>query len=262
MKVILSLPLLVARLHRTPVGRAVHRHHEGVRNRVHARQLRNAEQAPGGDHGRRRGPVRLRQRRAPRRVLHQRREDRGSDASRRTPRQIRPALLESPLSPTRRRHVRGRDREGGRERPAAEPVRHGRGGRRLRQRRVRGPVRHELRRQHALSQQRQRHVCRRHRARRRGGRRLEHERRLRGLRQRRPPRSLRHALPGMELPAESPLRREEARIPRLLPPRQFRGDRQRPLPQQRRRHIRRRLGEGGHRERAGQGSRHRLRRLR
>ena len=60
------------------------------------------------------------------------------------------------------------------------------------------------------------------------------------------------------LRAESLLRREEAGIPRLLPPRQFRGDCQRPLPQQRRRHIHRRLGEGGHHERAGQGSRRRL----
>ena len=51
----------------------------------------------------------------------------------------------------------------GSERDAAERLRHGRRGRRLRQRRLRGPVRHQLRRQHALSQQRRRHVHRRHR---------------------------------------------------------------------------------------------------
>ena len=65
------------------------------------------------------------------------------------------------------RDVHRRHREGRVDRDAAELLRHGRRGRRLRQRRLRGSVRHQLRRQHALSQQRRRHVHRRHRPRRR-----------------------------------------------------------------------------------------------
>ena len=47
---------------------------------------------------------------------------------------------------------------------AAEPLRHGRRRRRLRQRRLRRPLRHRLWRQHALSQQGRRHLRRRDRA--------------------------------------------------------------------------------------------------
>ena len=130
-------------------------------------QLRHVEQVPGRDHGRRRGPARLRQRRPPGHVLHERREDRRPDADGQTARQVRCEVLEPPLSPEAGRHVRRRHREGRSHRHAAELLRHGRRGRRLRQRRLRRPLRHQLRRQHALSQQRQRHVHRRHRPRRR-----------------------------------------------------------------------------------------------
>ena len=51
------------------------------------------------------------------------------------------------------------------------------------------------------------------------------------------------------------LRREEAGLPRLLPPRQLRRHDQPPVPQQRRRHVHRRLREGRHRRSAGQGAR-------
>jgi hypothetical protein len=53
------------------------------------------------------------------------------------------------------------------------------------------------------------------------------------LRQRRPPRPLRHPLRRVELPGERLLRGEEARLPRLLPSRQLRGDDEPALPQQR-----------------------------
>ena len=59
-------------------GRAVHRHHAGVRHRLQARELRHVEQVPARDDGRRRGPARLRQRRPPGHLLHERREDRRS----------------------------------------------------------------------------------------------------------------------------------------------------------------------------------------
>ena len=79
-------------------------------------------------------------------------------------RQVGPRVLEPALPPERGRHVHRRHREGRPHRNAAEPLRHGRRGRRLRQRRLRGPLRHQLRRQHALPQQRRRHLHRRHRA--------------------------------------------------------------------------------------------------
>ncbi len=59
--------------------------------------------------------------------------------------------------------LRRRHREGRPHRHAAEPLRHGRRGGRLRQRRLPGPLRDELRRQHAVPQQRRRHLHRRHR---------------------------------------------------------------------------------------------------
>ena len=86
-------------------------------------------------------------------------------------------------------------------------------------------------------------------------RRMERERRVLRLRQRRPARSVRHALRRVELPEEPPLRRQEAGLPRLLPPRQLRGRRQRPVSQQRRRHVHRRVRQGGYRRRrAARGS--------
>ena len=78
--------------------------------------------------------------------------------------------------------------------------------------------------------------------------RLERQRGVLRLRQRRPARPVRHALRRLELREQPLLRREEARLPRLLPPRQLRWRRQHPLPQQRRRHVHRRLGEGRDRQ--------------
>ena len=83
--------------------------------------------------------------------------------------------------------------------------------------------------------------------RRRRCRRLERERRVLRLRQRRQARSVRHPLSLMDLPEQPPLRGEEARLPRLLSPGQFRRCDEHPLSQQRERHVHRRLGEGGYR---------------
>ena len=69
------------------------------RHRLQARELRHVEQVPGRDHGRRRGPAGLRQRRPPGRVLHERREDRRSDAGGQTARQVRPEILEPAVPP-------------------------------------------------------------------------------------------------------------------------------------------------------------------
>ena len=80
-----------------------------------------------------------------------------------------PRLLEPALPQQRRRHLHRRDRPGWR---AAALLRHGRGGRRLRQRRPPGPLCHQYRPQHSLSQQRRRHLHRRDRESRCGGRRL------------------------------------------------------------------------------------------
>ena len=93
------------------------------------------------------------------------------------PAEDRTEVLESPLSPEERRHLRRRDGEG---RPAGRRLRNGRRGRRLRQRRLRRPLRHRVRRQQALSQQRRRHLHRRDVASRRRRQRLVHQRRLGG----------------------------------------------------------------------------------
>ena len=69
---------------------------------------------------------------------------------------------------------------------------------------------------------RRRHVRRRDAGGRRRGRRVERQRRVLRLRQRRQARSLRDPLRRVELPAQSLLRREEARLPRLLSSRQLR----------------------------------------
>ena len=116
--------------------------------------------------------------------------------------------------------------------------------------------------QHALPQQRKRHVHRRHPARGRRRRRMERQRRLLRLRQRRQARSVRHPLSGVGVPEQPLLRGEEARLPRLLPSRQLQRDRQHPLSQQRRRHVRGRIDEGRHCRRQRQGARRRVRRLR
>ena len=226
-------------------GRAVHRHHPGRRHRLHARELRDVEQVPGGDHGRRRRPARLRQRRPPGRVLHQRREDRRPDAAR----------ASCPTSPTATfwnrlyhqnagRHVHRRDGEGRPHRHAAEPLRHGRGGGRLRQRRLRRPLRHQLRRQHALPQQRGRHVHRRDES-------APEWLPADGARAPDSSTTTTTASSTSSSPAtwtgafrtNRLLRGEEAGLPRLLSPRQLRRDCQHPVSQQRRRHVHRRVLE-------------------
>ena len=77
-------------------------------------------------------------------------------------RQVRPQILEPALSSESRRHIHRRDGKGRPHRHAAEPLRHGCRGRRLRQRRIRRPVRHRLRRKYAVPQQRQWHLHRCH----------------------------------------------------------------------------------------------------
>ena len=67
---------------------------------------------------------------------------------------------QSPVQEQSRRHVHRRHREGG---PDADRLGLGRDRRRLRQRRVRRPLRHLLRPQRPVPQQRRRHVHRRHR---------------------------------------------------------------------------------------------------
>ena len=62
--------------------RAVHGRHPGGRDRLRAGELRHLEQVPARDHGRRGGALRLRQRRPARRLLHERREARGPHAAR------------------------------------------------------------------------------------------------------------------------------------------------------------------------------------
>ena len=81
--------------------------------------------------------------------------------------------------------------------------------------------------------------------------RVERERGVLRRGQRRQARPLRHPLCRVDVPDERLLRGEEARLPRLLPSRQLRRHHQHPLPQQRRRHVHRRLREGGHRRRPG-----------
>ncbi len=110
-------------------------------------------------------------------------------------------------------------------------------------------LRHELRRQHAVPQQRQRHVHRRDQPGRRRCRRLERERRVLRLRQRRQARSVRHALRGLELSEQPVLRREEARLRSYCHPDNYRRHDEHPVPQQRRRHVHRRVREGRHRRR-------------
>ncbi len=61
------------------------------------------------------------------------------------------------------------------------------------------------------------------------------------------------ALRRLELPSRSLLRRKEARLSRLLSPRQLQRHRERPLSQQRRRLVHRRLAKGRHRQSEGRG---------
>ena len=85
---------------------------------------------------------------------------------------------------------------------------------------------------------------------RRRRRRLERERGLLRLRQRRQARSVRHALRGLDVSrtTATAARRSRATAPTAIPD-NYDGVTEHPVPQQRRRHVHRRVREGGHRRR-------------
>ena len=194
---------------------------------------------PRNDRRRRRHP-RLRQRRLAGHLSRQRR----AASSRRRRRAPTSHLYRN----SRRRHVRGRHREGGRRRPGLGT---GRLRRRLRQRRPRRSVRHLLRRSGALSQQRRRHLqpmsrvkadCRSSSPRWNTGARIPR------LRSRRPPRSVRVGVRRVRrrdaLPAGKPRRLLLERARRDVRPARSGRLAQHALSRQRRRHVQRRVREG------------------
>ena len=206
------------------------------------------------DHGRRRGPVRFRQRRRPGRLPRPGQRARpqpqvpaaSGHAAHRPPLPQRPAETRSwrrrrRKPPLHRRHRRKPHR--------SRRLRHGRRHGRLRQRRLDGPVRHELRRQPAAAKPRRRHVRRCHG---RLGRRrspLVRRRHVLRLRPRRLAGPLRRQLrrlldggPHAVPPAE---RRADLLRPRCLPA----GGRQ-PVSQPGRRYLRGRVDSLGNRRRA------------
>ena len=153
---------------------------------------------------RRRGAVRLRQRR-PARHLLRRFADRGD--RRRSEAGAQRALPEPWRLQVQRRHRQSR------RRPSW--LGHGRLHRRRRRRRVGGPLRDRARRQQALSQQSRRNVQRRHGARRRRRRRLVGGLRFRRLRSRWRPRSLRQPLREGRSEAAAAVRtRQDLPVPR------------------------------------------------
>ena len=146
------LPRRGARGRSSPRPRPARRLHGRHRRRRpaarHERLRKPGRQAvpPGGD-GRRRRVLRLRPRRLARHLPRERDEPR--------PRRPRPPAPELPLPQQPRRHVHRRHGEGG-----PHPFRLGTGllRRRLRQRRLRRPLRHLLGEERPLPQQRRRHV--------------------------------------------------------------------------------------------------------
>ena len=106
-----------------------------------------------------------------------------------TPRGRKSLCRPLPQQPQRHLHQHHR-----RQRPRRRDVRHGRGHRRLRQRRPRRRLHHRARRRPPLPQRRQRQVPRRHQGRRHPERQLRHQRRLARLRPRRQAGSLRRQL--------------------------------------------------------------------
>ena len=92
--------------------------------------------------------------------------------------------------------------------------------------------------------------------------RVEHQRRVLRLRPRRRPRSLRRQLRRLPDGREPVVRRPEARLPDVLQSHHLRRHRQPPVPQQRQRHVHRRLEARRDRESRGQGARRGVLRLR
>ena len=123
----------------------------------------------------------------------------------------------------------------------------GRRDRRLRQRRMGGSLRHLLRRQPPVPQQWRRHLHRRHRAGRRRRSALVHRARLRRLRQRRLARPVRGELRGSAARCAAGVRQgQELPIPRAgrpVRPARAHGRGRLAVPQQRRRHVHRRLDQ-------------------
>ena len=189
-------------------------------------------QALSGERPWRRGGLRLQRRRQARHLLHQRRRD--ADA-----RQARRRLRQQALSQRRRHEVHRRDRGGRRER---HRIRHGCGGRRLRQRRPRRSLRRRRRAQPAAAQPRRRQLRGRHRAGAHRQRRMVSGCRLVRLRQRRPARSPGRQLRALVGAGRPLLRRPGERRAHLLPSPVFRRPAQSSLPQSRRRHVRGRVG--------------------
>ena len=96
---------------------------------VRPQELRDVEQVPDRDDGRRRGAAGLRQRRPAGHLPDERRQARRPDARRQAAGQVRRGILESAVSSDSGRHIRRCHGEGGPDRHAAEPLRHGRRGR-------------------------------------------------------------------------------------------------------------------------------------
>ena len=193
---------------------------------------------PRNDRRRRRHP-RLRQRRLARHFSRQRRPPRAFSE--------RHAAGEPSVSKSRRRHVRGRHREGRRRRTR---VGTGRLRRRLRQRRRHRSVRHLLRRSGALSQQRRRHLHRRHPSERLVALQptLEYRSGIPRLRSRRPSRSVRLGVRRVRrrdpLPARKPRRLLLEGTRRDVRPARSGRLAEHALSRQRRRHLQRRVRDG------------------
>ena len=174
-------------------------------------------------------------------------------------------LLEPALPQRSRARVRGRH---GPRRRRRRRVLDGRGRGRLRQRRLDRPLRDGGQPEHPLPEPGRRDVRGRDRLR-RGGRRASRAgqglvggRGLVRLRPRRGPGPLRRQLLRLEHREGQGVRGPEGGLPGVLPPGRVRSPAQHPLPEQRRRHLHRRLGGVGHRRARGQGDGPGLRRLR
>ena len=170
------------------------------RHRLHPFQRHVRRALLPGNHGAGRGALRLRQRRRPRRLSGAEPDARqGEDAEGRRLSPPKPAQG-PPLSqrPERERHA-ALHRRHRRQRHRRRDLRHGCRGRRLRQRRLRGPVSHRAQGRRAAAQQRQRHLYRCHgEVGRRRSRRLGRVGLFRRLRPRRLPRPVRRQLPALQ----------------------------------------------------------------